>query len=263
MHAIEILRDTLARSCPGLHKRRLQTLMSAVEAALHARSHTLSNLARALSRDTSVRQRVKCVDRLLGNAALQRQQGDIYAGMARQILAGCSQPVILVDWTDLKADRSVQMIRASLALHGRSLSLLEQVYPCKQASTPGAHQRFLRQLKVIVGDRVRPIIVTDAGFRTPWFVAVEKWGWHWLGRIRGRDLLRPAGEPKARWISCRSVWADASGQATDLGAYECVRSRRHISRLVLVKRAPKGRHKCTVHGMWVFRINVTAHFGAT
>ncbi len=27
MHAIEILRDTLARSCPGLHKRRLQTLM--------------------------------------------------------------------------------------------------------------------------------------------------------------------------------------------------------------------------------------------
>jgi hypothetical protein len=46
MHAIEILRDTLARSCPGLHKRRLQTLMGAVEAALHARSHTLSNLAR-------------------------------------------------------------------------------------------------------------------------------------------------------------------------------------------------------------------------
>ena len=58
MHAIEILRDTLARRCPGLHKRRLQTLMGAVEAALHARSHTLSNLARALNGRTSVRQRV-------------------------------------------------------------------------------------------------------------------------------------------------------------------------------------------------------------
>ena len=58
MHAIEILRDTLARNCPNLHKRRLQTLMRTVETALHARSHTLSNLARALNGRTSVRQRV-------------------------------------------------------------------------------------------------------------------------------------------------------------------------------------------------------------
>ena len=58
MHAIEILRDTLARSCPGLHKRRLQTLMGAVEAAVHARSHTLTDLARALNGPTRVGQRV-------------------------------------------------------------------------------------------------------------------------------------------------------------------------------------------------------------
>ncbi|MBO0944193.1 hypothetical protein J1N44_21535 [Acidovorax temperans] len=90
------------------------------------------------------------MDRLLGNAALQRQCADIYAGMARQILADCKQPVILVDWSDLKADRSVQLIRASLALHGRSLSLLEQVYGAKQAATPRTHTRFLRQLKAIV-----------------------------------------------------------------------------------------------------------------
>lgn len=121
------------------------------------------------------------MDRLLGNAALQRQCADIYAGMDRQILADCKQPVILVDWSDLKADRSVQLIRASLALHGRSLSLLEQVYGAKQAATPRTHTRFLRQLKAIVGERACPIIVTDAGFRAPWFAAVEKLGWHWLG----------------------------------------------------------------------------------
>ena len=188
------------------------------------------------------------MDRLLGNAALQRQCADIYAGMARQILADCKQPVILVDWSDLKADRSVQLIRASLALHGRSLSLLEQVYGAKQAATPRTHTRFLRQLKAIVGERACPIIVTDAGFRAPWFAAVEKLGWHWLGRIRGRDLLRPADHPQARWASCRSVWAQATTRPSDLGAYECVRSRPHVCRLVLLKHEPKGRHKHTVRG---------------
>ena len=75
MHAMEILHGTLARGCPRLHKRRLDALMKAVAAALHARNHTLSNLARALGGSTSVGQRVKCFDRLLGNGALQRWGG--------------------------------------------------------------------------------------------------------------------------------------------------------------------------------------------
>ena len=248
MHAIEILRATLTHSCPHLHQRRLHLLIKAVEAALHARSHTISNLARALKGSTSVRHRVKCMDRLLGNAALQRQCADIYAGMAGQMLAQCMQPVILVDWSDLKADRSVQMIRASLALQGRSLTLLEQVYKQSQAATAQTHQRFLQQLHSIVGERAQPIIVTDAGFRAPWFAAVQQLGWHWVGRIRGRDLLRAADEPDACWISCRSLWAKACTNAQDLGRYGCVRSRPHVCRLVLLKKAAQGRHKHTVRG---------------
>ena len=31
-----------------------------------------------------------------------------------------------------------------------------------------------------------PIIVTDAGFRGPWFKAVEAQGWDWVGRIRNK-----------------------------------------------------------------------------
>ena len=248
MHAMEILRQTLTRSGCVLHKRRLHGLLQAVQAALAARSHTLSNLARALTGHTSVRHRVKCMDRLLGNTALQRECSSIYRALAAQMLSGCQQPVILIDWTDLKADRSVQMIRASLALHGRSLCLLEQVYAGAEAATPEAHRRFLQQLRAIVGQQVRPILITDAGFRAPWFAAVQQLGWHWLGRIRGRDLMRPAGDEQARWRSCRQVWATASTTAVDLGAYECVRSRPHVCRLVLIKHAPKGRHKRTVHG---------------
>ena len=76
---------------------------------------------------------------------------------------------------------------------------------------------------------MRPIIVTDAGFRAPWFAAVQQLGWHWLGRIRGRDLLRPAGQSQASWQSCRSLWPSATAVPADLGAYECVCSRPHVS----------------------------------
>lgn len=248
MHAISILRDTLARAHCVLHKRRLNALLQAVQAALNARSHTLSNLARAFSTQTAVRHRLKCMDRLLGNGALQRECLDIYGALAAQVLSGCKQPVIVIDWTDLKADRSVQMIRASLALPGRSLNLLQQVYAGKQAATPQAHAQFLKALKHILGEQAQPILITDAGFRSPWFAAVQEMGWHWLGRIRGRDLLRPAGDADAPWSRCAQLWAGAGSVPNDLGHYECVRSRPHVCRLVLLRHTPKGRHKRTVHG---------------
>jgi hypothetical protein len=47
-----------------------------------------------------------------------------------------------------------------------------------------------------------PIIVADAGFRVPFYRAVERHGWRWVGRVRGRDLVRVG----KRWASCRTVF---------------------------------------------------------
>jgi hypothetical protein len=63
------------------------------------------------------------MDRLLGSRALQRECASVYAAMARHWLRGNDTPLIVVDWSDLNADRSAQMIRASVALEGRSLTL--------------------------------------------------------------------------------------------------------------------------------------------
>lgn len=248
MHALEILRDVLACGCPKLHRRCFESLMLATDAALHARSHTLSNLARALKGASSVRHKVKRIDRLLGNTALQRQCAQLYGAMARHVLGGCAQPVILVDWSDLKADRSVQMIRASLAWQGRSLTLLEQVYAGHQATSRAAHAAFLNQLKLIVPSQARPIIVSDAGFRGPWFAELNKLGWSWLGRMRGRDLLRRADQADAPWLGCKHLFEQATSQPIDLGLHECVRSQPYRCRLVLVRQACQGRHKMTVRG---------------
>jgi hypothetical protein len=43
---------------------------------------------------------------------------------------------------------------------------------------------FLSRLKAKLGGRVKPIVVTDAGFKTPRFREVAALGWDFLGRTR-------------------------------------------------------------------------------
>ncbi len=54
----------------------------------------------------------------------------------------------------------------------------------------------------------RPILVTDAGFRTPWFKQVEALGWDWVGRIRNRHEVQRPGEQEC--IPCKSVYPQAT-----------------------------------------------------
>jgi hypothetical protein len=53
-------------------------------------------------------------------------------------------------------------------------------------SKPKVHEQFLKALQKRLPPRCRPLLVTDAGFRTPGFKQVEALGWDWVGRIRKR-----------------------------------------------------------------------------
>ena len=199
MHAITIVQDVLRKGCPHIHAMRLRALLLATRAALGATSHTLSNLARALDSKSAVRHRVKQMDRLLGNRALQRECPSVYCAMARYWLHGNDTALIVVDWSNLNDSASAQMIRAWVALSGRSLTLYEEVHSMKAATTPEVHQAFVARLKAMLPLGSRPVVITDAGFRSPWFRAVEALGWHWVGRSRNRDLVRRHGLPAAQW----------------------------------------------------------------
>ena len=76
------------------------------------------------------------------------------------------------------------LIRAALVLDGRAIPLYEAAYPLKHYNKPRTHKRFLMELSTLLPAHCIPIIVTDAGFRGPWFKAVEALGWHWIGRVR-------------------------------------------------------------------------------
>jgi hypothetical protein len=60
------------------------------------------------------------------------------------------------------------ILRASLALEGRSMTLLQQVKGVEDYNSPMVHQALLRRLKASVPTDCKPIIVTDAGFKMPW-----------------------------------------------------------------------------------------------
>jgi hypothetical protein len=45
------------------------------------------------------------------------------------------------------------------------------------------HKAFLAKLKTIIDDDAKPIILTDAGYKTTWFKEVIALGWDFTGRV--------------------------------------------------------------------------------
>ena len=245
MHAVGVLQKLLRRRIPALHEKRLVTLMAMVDSALRRRRLTLCELARGLMPNCSVRHRIKRADRLLGNRALQRERLSLYQMLCMLLVGHCPEPIILVDWSDVKADRSFVLLRATVWTHRFALPIYEEVHPIKRQASPRVERDFLCTLKLLLGDEVRPILVTDAGFRGPWFKQVERLGWHWVGRVRGRTYIQ---RQDGRWIGCRSLFARATGAPQELGILQMIRSRPVTGRMVLYRKSPQGRQKITRHG---------------
>lgn len=153
------------------------------------------------------------------------------------------QPVILIDWSDLKPDKSWCLLRAAVPVGGRTLTLLDMVVPGREQGAPLPEKLFLQQLRALVPEGVTPILVTDAGFRTPWFRAVSEVGWHWLGRLRGRTQVKPQDAPDRidQWVGSRHLHALASPKPYELPQMLSNRSNPIGCRLVIYARAQHGR----------------------
>jgi Transposase DDE domain len=173
-----------------MHKRRSGVLVKAADALVRGRRLTLMDLARSWPSAERVRAPLKRLDRPLSNAHVHEARESVYRAMARWLVRD-KHPVIVVDWADLKADRNCQLLRAAIPVGGRTLTVLDMVFPDGQQGTPSAEHHFLQRLAQVLPRGVHPILVTDAGFRAPWFRAVEAMGWRWVGRLRHRTLVKP------------------------------------------------------------------------
>jgi hypothetical protein len=92
---------------------------------------------------------------------------------------------------------------------------------------------------------VKPILVTDAGFQSPWFDAVEQMGWHYVGRVRHRTRFLRDGE----WVSVAKLHSLTDGSARNLGHLPFPKERPKARRLVLAaKPIAKGRQRINHFG---------------
>lgn len=241
MHALAILHRILSTSFPEIHTKRLASLLAAVEAVVTGSRLTLSDMGRGLHGPVAVKHNIKRIDRLLGNCSLHIEIPKLYEALVRQCLDGISMPLIVVDWSDLTLDRKWQLIRASVAIEGRSMTLYEEVHPQSSATSPNVHEAFLMQLATMLPPGCVPLLITDAGFRGAWFRLVNRMGWYWIGRIRNRDMVSPADDDT--WVGCKTLYTRATAKAKSLGQYNYVRNHPVPCRLVLIKRIKRGRHK--------------------
>lgn len=242
MRAAQVLQKCLSFSLKAIHALREKSLMQAVDALLTGRRLTLMDMASAWPGAERVRAPLKALDRLLSNPHLHVERESLYADMARWLLRG-PHPVIVVDWSDLKADKSWCLLRAAVPIGGRTLTILDMVFAGKKQGSPAAEKHFLKRLKTLIPDGMTPILVTDAGFRNPWFRAVETMGWYWLGRVRNRTFFTRQGtrEQQDAWIPCRALYVLTTSRPKDLGEVEIARYSPLLARMVIYRKMPKGR----------------------
>jgi hypothetical protein len=161
-----------------------------------------------------VKNKINTANYLLSNGAFYGERLDIYRALSQQLLGGLQEVDVLVDWSPC-IHHDNQILKASVVLHGRSMTLYEEVHPEKKLGNYGVHQLFMQRLRTIIPKTCPVTIITDVGFRTEWFSLVKEMGWDFLGRIRSNMKFKLVGEKE--WKSCLSEYEFATNKPTYRG----------------------------------------------
>src|SRR5688572_22073783 len=173
----------LLGQCRQIHASRAAALVKVVDGIVQGGRTSPATIGRSLAGRGRPKNGIMSVDRLIGNPHLATERWSLFRAMAHRLLGDCDSPVILVDWTQVMGTH--QALVAAVPIGGRALPIYLEVHPQKKLSNSDVEERFLQQLSGVLPPRCRPIIVSDAGFKGPWFQAVLALSWDFLGRVRG------------------------------------------------------------------------------
>ena len=174
---------------------------------------------------------IKRADRLLGNKNLQAKRTHFYQNIA-SFFATITNPLIHVDWSTYY-NYNFLILRASISVSGRAITIYEEVHPEEKQNNDLVHRKFLENLKKVLPVKTTPIICTDAGYKVPWFKAVEKQGWYYLARSRGEVYCQLVTGGK--WTKTHSYHQQATGKAVELPNLLLSKSHAFPCRTVLFK----------------------------
>ena len=211
-HARKIVQSFVHSQLSLIHAARRELLCAAVVAVMGGHLLSLSRLARALMGQSTQKAALKRVDRLMGNQRIAQEAQIIGAGLLRTLCRGGQPVVIAVDWSEVAPGGAFVELRAVATRPGmgRGLTIYQQVYPQKKLGNACAERALLKTLQSWMPAGVQVIIITDAGFRRPWFTQVQRLGWSWIGRIRGSVCVSREG---THWEQASAWFAKATGKA--------------------------------------------------
>lgn len=241
MQQMTLLHKEFEKELPFVHKTRLNCLMHTCNTAASNNTLFLTGLGRNDPSKTQTGSNIEKVNRLLGNKILYQERVAFYQLMASRLISSSMSPWIHVDWSCINATTKLYLLRASISATGRSIVLYEECHPKKKENNHKTHKHFLKNLEAILPPCATPIIVTDAGFRSPWFSAVRKMGWHFVGRLRNKNLVQIEGSQD--WQLSSLLFDKATAKPTHEGHALLTEKEQVSVQMVLYKGKSKNRHK--------------------
>lgn len=241
MQPLKLLHKRLEKELPEIHKMRLKSLVCASQSLIKCHKLSLTALGRNILGKPKTRSNIKKVDRLLGNSHMHSEVILIYKTMSNMLITENTQPWIHVDWSCLSSKTMLYVLRASLSMQGRSIVLYEEVHPKKNENNHETHLSFLKNLKSILPGSIKPVIITDAGFRGLWFNAVSSLGWDFVGRLRNKNLV--CLDSKSEWGLSKLLYEGATDSPKYLGKGMLTKRQKIPCHFVVYKGKKKHRHK--------------------
>jgi hypothetical protein len=210
----EVSQNYFRNALSSYHTTRVNSLFKACWSLTQQADLTISSLGRCREGNGFVKHKIKSTDRLVGNPHLHRELPTIYRDFYHPYLACMSTLYIVIDWTGC-CSQDIHMLRASIVHDGRSITIYNEIHPLDMLGNDIVHKNFLRVLKKHIPLDKQVIVITDAGFVTPWFKAVRKLGWHYVGRIKGN--VKILLDDHQRWMKTKSLHRGANSSGHYIG----------------------------------------------
>lgn len=241
MHAKKILRRFVLVQMRRVHASRQECFIDAVSAITQGHPLRLSGLARGMAGAGTHKAALKRVDRLLGNARIPTENDFASQAIVDQLSAMCRELFIAVDWSSAAPGGHMVQLRASATMPGmgRAITICQRVYEGSMMGSRHAENELLSWLKGAIAASVRVTLISDAGFRRPWFKAVSAHGWSWIGRVRKGANLRLRHDPT--WHKPAEYFAKASRKPQRWRDCELTQAFAWPCDLVLHRRPRRGR----------------------
>lgn len=234
MRVAEMVRQLVGGCSRVVHDSRLAAVIKVVEGIIRADRLVPATIGRNLPARANPKHGIKCVDRLLGNPHMVTDRQAIFRALAGRLLDGGSRPLILVDWT--QSGGTHEALIAAVPIGGRALPIYLEVHPLKKLGNAVVERDFLTALKAVLPPACQAVVVSDAGFKGPFFQTVRELGWDFLGRVRG---TAKAIASDGSTIAKEEFYARATTTPVDLGLHGLFVQQKIPCRLVLVRKRRK------------------------